>query len=53
MGKRRVRTVIDSEGEPLRLALAAEPGLVSPNQREAEAHGRATSSRPTRTSSRG
>ena len=37
MGKRRVRTVIDSEGEPLRLALAAEPGLVSPNQREAEA----------------
>ena len=37
MAKRRVRTVIDSEGEPLRLALAAEPGLVSPNQREAEA----------------
>src|SRR5262249_18678983 len=28
MAKRRVRTVIDSEGEPLRLALAAEPSLV-------------------------
>ena len=37
MNRRKVRTVIDSEGEPLRLALAAEPTLVSPNQREAEA----------------
>ena len=37
MHRRKVRTVIDSEGEPLRLALAAEPTLVSPNQREAEA----------------
>ncbi len=37
MNRRKVRTVIDAEGEPLRLALAAEPTLVSPNQREAEA----------------
>jgi 1-phosphofructokinase/tagatose 6-phosphate kinase len=37
MNRRKIRTVIDSEGEPLRLALAAEPSLVSPNQREAEA----------------
>jgi 1-phosphofructokinase family hexose kinase len=37
MNRHKVRTVIDSEGEPLRLALAAEPWLVSPNQREAEA----------------
>jgi 1-phosphofructokinase/tagatose 6-phosphate kinase len=29
--------VVDSEGEPLRLAVEAEPYLVSPNQREAEA----------------
>lgn len=28
--------VLDSEGEPLRLAVAAEPHLVSPNQAEAE-----------------
>jgi fructose-1-phosphate kinase PfkB-like protein len=28
--------VLDSEGEPLRLGAAAEPFLVSPNQREAE-----------------
>ena len=31
-----VLTVIDSEGEPLRAALEAEPALVAPNQREAE-----------------
>jgi 1-phosphofructokinase family hexose kinase len=37
MNRRKVRTVIDAEGEPLRLSLAAEPTLVSPNQREAEA----------------
>ncbi len=37
MNRRKVRTVIDADGEPLRLALAAEPTLVSPNQREAEA----------------
>ena len=28
--------VLDSEGEPLRLGIAAEPHLVAPNQREAE-----------------
>jgi 1-phosphofructokinase family hexose kinase len=31
-----VQTVLDSEGEPLRLGTSAEPFLVSPNQREAE-----------------
>jgi 1-phosphofructokinase family hexose kinase len=36
MAKRRVRTVVDAEGEPLRLAVAAEPTVMSPNQREAE-----------------
>ncbi len=35
--RRGVRTVLDSEGQPLRLGLEAEPFLVSPNQREAEA----------------
>jgi len=34
--KRGVRAVLDSEGEPLRLGVEAEPWLVSPNQREAE-----------------
>ena len=29
-------TVLDTEGEPLRLGVEAEPWLVSPNQREAE-----------------
>ena len=29
--------MLDSEGEPLRLGVEAEPLLVSPNQREAEA----------------
>jgi 1-phosphofructokinase family hexose kinase len=37
LNRRQVRTVLDSEGEPLRLGLEAEPYLVSPNQREAEA----------------
>lgn len=31
-----VVTVLDSEGEPLRLGLEAEPTIVSPNQHEAE-----------------
>ena len=35
--KRGVRVVLDSEGEPMRLGVEAEPWLVSPNQREAEA----------------
>ena len=34
--KRRVRAVLDTEGEPLRLGVEAEPWLVAPNQREAE-----------------
>jgi 1-phosphofructokinase family hexose kinase len=34
--RRGVRTVLDSEGEPLRLGAQAEPFLVSPNEREAE-----------------
>jgi 1-phosphofructokinase family hexose kinase len=37
LGKRQVLTVLDSEAEPLRIGLEAEPFLVSPNQREAEA----------------
>jgi 1-phosphofructokinase family hexose kinase len=37
LNRRQVLTVLDSEGEPLRLGLEAEPFLVSPNQREAEA----------------
>lgn len=37
LAKRKVPVVIDSDGEPMRLALQAEPALVSPNQREAEA----------------
>jgi 1-phosphofructokinase family hexose kinase len=35
--RRGVLTVLDSEGEPLRLGTQAEPFLVSPNEREAEA----------------
>jgi 1-phosphofructokinase family hexose kinase len=35
--RRQVRTAIDAEGAPLRLAVEAEPYLVSPNQAEAEA----------------
>ncbi len=37
LNRRQVLTVLDSEGEPLRLGLEGEPYLVSPNQREAEA----------------
>ena len=37
MARRKVRTVIDCDGEPLRKALTAQPGLVSAEQREAEA----------------
>jgi 1-phosphofructokinase family hexose kinase len=36
LNRRGVSTVLDSEGEPLRLGTGAEPFLVSPNQREAE-----------------
>jgi 1-phosphofructokinase family hexose kinase len=35
--RRGVQCVLDSEGEPLRLGVDAEPALVSPNQHEAEA----------------
>ena len=35
--RRHVPVVLDSEGEPLRLGVEAEPFLVSPNQSEAEA----------------
>jgi tagatose 6-phosphate kinase len=34
--RRNMRTVLDSEGEPLRLGAEAEPFLVSPNRTEAE-----------------
>jgi 1-phosphofructokinase family hexose kinase len=34
--RRGVKTALDSEGQPLRLGVEAEPFLVSPNQREAE-----------------
>jgi 1-phosphofructokinase/tagatose 6-phosphate kinase len=34
--RRHVLTVLDTEGEPLRLGVEAEPFLVSPNQSEAE-----------------
>jgi tagatose 6-phosphate kinase len=34
--RRGVRVVLDTEGDPLRLGLEAEPELVSPNQHEAE-----------------
>ena len=37
LARRHVLAVLDSEGEPLRLAVEAEPFLVSPNQSEAEA----------------
>jgi 1-phosphofructokinase family hexose kinase len=36
LARRGVQTVLDSEGQPLRLGTEAEPFLVSPNQREAE-----------------
>lgn len=37
LNRRGVLTALDSEGEPLRLGLEAEPFLISPNQHEAEA----------------
>jgi 1-phosphofructokinase/tagatose 6-phosphate kinase len=37
LNRRSVQTVLDAEGEALRLGIDAEPYLVSPNQREAEA----------------
>jgi 1-phosphofructokinase/tagatose 6-phosphate kinase len=36
LNRRGVQTVLDSDGEPLRLGVDAEPFLVSPNQEEAE-----------------
>src|SRR5438105_6513579 len=36
LNRRHVQTVLDVEGEPLRLGLDAEPYLVAPNQPEAE-----------------
>jgi len=36
LNRRGVKTILDSEGEPLRLGTSGEPFLVSPNQREAE-----------------
>jgi 1-phosphofructokinase family hexose kinase len=37
LSRRHVNVVLDTEGEPLRLGVEAEPFLVSPNQAEAEA----------------
>ncbi len=34
--RRDVEVVVDSEGDPLRLAIASQPHLVAPNQHEAE-----------------
>jgi 1-phosphofructokinase family hexose kinase len=34
--KQKLFTILDSEGEPLRRGVAAEPDLVAPNQQEAE-----------------
>jgi 1-phosphofructokinase/tagatose 6-phosphate kinase len=36
LSRRGVQCVLDTEGEPLRVGVDAEPFLVSPNQREAE-----------------
>jgi 1-phosphofructokinase/tagatose 6-phosphate kinase len=36
LNRASVQTVLDSAGEPLRLGVDSEPGLVSPNQHEAE-----------------
>jgi 1-phosphofructokinase/tagatose 6-phosphate kinase len=36
LNRRHVPSALDSDGEPLRLGVDAEPFLVSPNQREAE-----------------
>jgi 1-phosphofructokinase family hexose kinase len=37
LNRRGLQTTIDAEGEPLRLGVEAEPFVVSPNEREAEA----------------
>lgn len=37
LARRHVKAVLDSDGEPLRIGVEAEPFLVSPNQVEAEA----------------
>jgi 1-phosphofructokinase/tagatose 6-phosphate kinase len=37
LARRQLLAVLDTEGEPLRLGVEAEPYLVSPNQQEAEA----------------
>jgi 1-phosphofructokinase family hexose kinase len=37
LGRRQLLSVLDTEGEPLRLGLEGEPYLVAPNGREAEA----------------
>ena len=37
LSRRGVPVILDSEGEPLRLGVAAEPDLVAPNREEAEA----------------
>jgi 1-phosphofructokinase family hexose kinase len=37
LARRHISSALDCEGEPLRLGVEAEPFLVSPNQREAEA----------------
>jgi 1-phosphofructokinase len=37
LNRNQLLAVVDSEGEPFRLAVEAEPYLVAPNQREAEA----------------
>ena len=37
LARRHIPAVLDSDGEPLRFGVEAEPFLVSPNQREAEA----------------
>ena len=37
LNRRQLQVVLDTEGEPLRLGVEAEPFLVSPNQAEAEA----------------
>ena len=37
LARRQIPVALDCEGEPLRLGVEAEPFLVSPNQREAEA----------------
>ena len=37
LARRQIPAVLDTEGEPLRIGIQAEPFLVSPNQAEAEA----------------